>query len=59
MRKTGSSDVSVLLATLNEEKSVDATLRELREWFLKGPYRLLVDGNSVDETLVGEVRDSK
>jgi len=57
MRKAGSSDVAVILATLNEEKGVGATLRELRV-VLEGPYCLLVGGNSVDEPVVGEVRDS-
>jgi glycosyltransferase involved in cell wall biosynthesis len=36
MRKAGNLDVAVIIPTLNEEKRIEPTLRELRE-ALEGP----------------------
>lgn len=50
MKKTGNSDVTVIIATLNEEKGIGPTLQDLRE-ALEDPFYLVVDGNSVDGTV--------
>jgi len=52
MRKACNSDVTVIIATLNEKKGIGPTLRELRE-VLENPFCLVVDGNSADGT--GEI----
>ncbi len=44
-----SSEVSVVIASLNEEEGIGLTLLELKR-FLKGSQFLVVDGNSVDRT---------
>jgi len=43
-------DVAVVVATLNEEVGVGPTLEEVKK-VLDNPYVLVVDGNSVDETV--------
>jgi glycosyltransferase involved in cell wall biosynthesis len=40
----------VIVPTLNEEEGIGPTLRELRK-VLGDPYLLIVDGNSVDDTV--------
>jgi len=50
MKKTGNSDVTVIIPTLNEEKGIGSTLRELRE-VLEDPFYLVVDGSSEDGTV--------
>lgn len=50
MKKVSNSDVTVVIAALNEEKGIGPTLRELRE-ALEDPFYLVVDGNSVDGTV--------
>jgi dolichol-phosphate mannosyltransferase len=50
MKKVSNSDVTVIIAALNEEKGIGPTLRELRE-ALEDPFYLVVDGNSVDGTV--------
>jgi len=52
MRKECNSDVTVIIAALNEKRGIGPTLRELRE-ALEVPFCLVVDGNSVDGT--GEI----
>lgn len=44
------SIVSVVIATLNEEKGIGPTLAELQR-VLPSPYLIVVDGNSVDRTI--------
>ncbi len=44
------SDVSVVVATLNEEKGVGPTLEELQT-VLEGARLIVVDGNSIDKTV--------
>ena len=46
------SDVTIIIATLNEKKGIGPTLRELRE-VLENPFCLVVDGKSADGT--GEI----
>jgi dolichol-phosphate mannosyltransferase len=50
MKKVSNSDVTVVIAALNEEKGIGPTLRELRE-ALEDPCFLVVDGRSVDGTV--------
>lgn len=50
MKRTNNSDVTVIVATLNEEEGIGPTLRELRN-VLRDPFVLVVDGNSVDDTV--------
>jgi len=44
------SGISVIIATLNEEKGIGPTLDELQR-VLNNPYLVVVDGNSVDKTI--------
>lgn len=44
------SNVSVVIATLNEEEGIGATIDELQT-VLENPYLVVVDGNSVDRTI--------
>ena len=44
------SNVSVVIATLNEEEGIGPTLGELQK-VLNNPYLVVVDGNSVDKTI--------
>ncbi len=44
------SNVSVVIATLNEEEGIGPTLGELQK-VLNNPYLVVVDGNSVDRTI--------
>src|SRR3989339_1138191 len=46
----GSSTISVVIASLNEEEGIGQTLEELQQ-FLNGSHLLVVDGNSVDRTV--------
>ena len=46
----GSSTISVVIASLNEEEGIGQTLEELQQ-FLSDPHLLVVDGNSVDRTV--------
>ncbi len=52
MRTDRNSDVTVIIAALNEKRGIGPTLRELRE-VLENPLCLVVDGNSADGT--GEI----
>jgi len=45
-----SSEVAVLIATLNEERGLGPTVREIKQ-VLDEPYILVVDGNSKDGTV--------
>jgi len=49
-RKHSNSFISVVVATLNEEKGIGPTLEELQK-VLNDPYLVVVDGNSVDRTV--------
>lgn len=49
MKKTGNSDVTVIIPTLNEEKSIAEVIRELNH--LGYHSILIVDGNSRDRTV--------
>ena len=49
MKKTGNSDVTVVIPTLNEEKSIAEVIRELNH--LGYHNILIVDGNSRDRTV--------
>lgn len=49
MRTDCNSDVTVIIAALNEKRGIGPTLRELRE-ALDDPFCLVVDGNSADGT---------
>ena len=44
------SNVSVVIATLNEEEGIGPTIDELQK-VLDNPYLVIVDGNSVDRTI--------
>ncbi len=44
------SNVSVIIATLNEEEGIGPTIDELRK-ILHNPYLVIVDGKSVDRTI--------
>ena len=44
------SNVSVVIATLNEEEGIGPTISELQK-VLDNPYLVVVDGNSVDRTI--------
>ena len=44
------SNVSVVIATLNEEEGIGPTISELQK-VLHNPYLIVVDGNSVDRTI--------
>lgn len=44
------SNVSVVIATLNEEEGIGPTIGELQR-VLDNPYLVIVDGNSVDRTI--------
>ncbi len=44
------SNVSVVIATLNEEEGIGPTIEELQKQ-LDNPYLVIVDGNSVDRTI--------
>jgi dolichol-phosphate hexosyltransferase len=44
------SNLSVVIATLNEEEGIGPTLDEMQR-VLKNPYLVVVDGNSVDRTI--------
>lgn len=46
----GVSNISVVIASLNEEEGIGQTLEELQR-VLNYPYLLVVDGNSVDRTI--------
>lgn len=50
MKKKSNSDVTVIIAALNEEEGIGPTLRELRK-ALEDPFYLVIDGNSVDGTV--------
>ena len=50
MRKVSNSDVTVIIASLNEAEGIGPTLRELGE-ALEDSFCLVVDGNSVDGTV--------
>jgi dolichol-phosphate mannosyltransferase len=52
MQKDCKSDVTVIIAALNENRGIGPTLRELNE-ALEVPFCLVVDGNSMDGT--GEI----
>ena len=45
-----SSNISVVIATLNEEEGIGPTIDEMQK-VLKNPYLVIVDGNSVDRTI--------
>lgn len=45
-----SSNISVVIATLNEEAGIGPTIDELQK-VLANPYLIIVDGNSVDRTV--------
>ncbi|MCL4430360.1 MAG: glycosyltransferase family 2 protein [Chloroflexi bacterium] len=45
-----SSNISVVIATLNEEEGIGPTIDEMQK-VLKNPYLVVVDGNSVDRTI--------
>lgn len=49
-KKTDNIGVSIVIATLNEEKGIGPTIKELRE-VLGDPHFLVVDGRSVDKTV--------
>ena len=49
-KKNSNTDISVLIATLNEEEGVGPTLEELQK-VLNNPHLLVVDGNSNDRTV--------
>ena len=44
------SNISVVIATLNEEEGIGPTIDEMQK-VLKKPYLVVVDGNSVDRTI--------
>jgi len=44
------SNVSIVIATLNEEEGIGPTIAEMRR-ILNNPYLVVVDGNSVDRTI--------
>jgi glycosyltransferase involved in cell wall biosynthesis len=44
------SNISVVIATLNEEEGIGPTIDEMQK-VLKHPYIVVVDGNSVDRTI--------
>jgi dolichol-phosphate hexosyltransferase len=44
------SNISVVIATLNEEEGIGPTIDEMQK-VLKNPYLVVVDGNSVDRTI--------
>ena len=44
------SNISVVIATLNEEEGIGPTIDEMQK-VLKNPYVVVVDGNSVDRTI--------
>ncbi len=44
------ANVSVVIATLNEEEGIGPTIEELQK-DLDNPYLVIVDGNSVDRTI--------
>jgi glycosyltransferase involved in cell wall biosynthesis len=44
------SNISVIIATLNEEAGIGPTIDEMQR-VLKNPYLVVVDGNSVDRTI--------
>ncbi len=44
------SNISVVIATLNEEEGIGPTIDEMQR-VLKNPYLVVVDGNSVDRTI--------
>ncbi len=44
------SNISVVIATLNEEEGIGPTIGEMQK-VLKNPYIVVVDGNSVDRTI--------
>jgi len=48
--RKSNSDVTVIIAALNEAEGIGPTLRELRE-ALEDPFYLVVDGRSVDGTV--------
>jgi len=48
--RRNNSDVTVIVPTLNEEEGIGPTIRELRD-VLGDPHLLVVDGNSVDDTV--------
>ncbi|MCK4433914.1 glycosyltransferase family 2 protein [Candidatus Bathyarchaeota archaeon] len=50
MDRCRSSDVAVVIPTLNEEEGLGPTAREIMQ-FLDTPYILVVDGNSTDGTV--------
>jgi len=50
MDRCRSSDVAVVIPTLNEEEGLGPTAMEIMQ-FLDTPYILVVDGNSTDETV--------
>src|SRR5512138_2255623 len=44
------SNISVIIATLNEEEGIGPTIGEMQR-VLNNPYLVVVDGNSVDKTI--------
>jgi dolichol-phosphate mannosyltransferase len=44
------ANISVIIATLNEEEGIGLTLSEMQK-VLNNPYMVVVDGNSVDRTI--------
>src|SRR5512138_594507 len=44
------SNISVIIATLNEEEGIGPTIDEMQR-VLNNPYLVVVDGNSVDRTI--------
>lgn len=50
MDDCGSSDVAIVIPTLNEEEGLAPTVIEIMQ-FLQAPYVLVVDGNSTDGTV--------
>jgi dolichol-phosphate hexosyltransferase len=45
-----SSDISVVIASLNEEEGIGSTIGEMQK-VLRNPYVVVVDGNSFDRTI--------
>ncbi|MDR0372302.1 MAG: glycosyltransferase family 2 protein [Nitrososphaerota archaeon] len=44
------SNISVVIATLNEEEGIGPTIGEMQK-VLRNPYMVVVDGNSIDRTI--------
>jgi len=45
-----SSNISVIIATLNEEEGIGPTIGEMQK-ILHNPYMVVIDGNSIDRTI--------